>query len=84
MGAYLLLWADAHAPSGDIGVSMASDNPLEKFENKTRLLSNDEKELIGVLARFYEHIASLTERVDRLEAAQASRDALSEIVVKEH
>lgn len=42
-------------------------NPLEGFENKSRLLSDDEKQLVQVLARFYEYIVDQGNRIKTLE-----------------
>lgn len=41
---------------------------LGKFENKARLLSDDEQELIGVLTSMYEAIQELRNRQSALEA----------------
>lgn len=46
---------------------MAKD-PLSKFKNESRLLSNDEQQLIGVLTSFYEAIEDLRNRQTALEA----------------
>ncbi len=46
---------------------MAKD-PLSKFKNEARLLSEDEQELIGVLSSFYEAIEDLRNRQKALEA----------------
>jgi hypothetical protein len=45
--------------------------PLGDFENKSRLLSDDEKELIGVLKSFYDAIGELRAKVEALEAEVA-------------
>ena len=42
-------------------------NPLEGFENKSRLLSEDEQQLVQVLARFYEHLEDHAKRITALE-----------------
>lgn len=47
---------------------MAKKNPLEKFENESRLLSDDEQELIRVLASFNQAIQDLRQRMEALEA----------------
>lgn len=38
-----------------------------KFKNEARLLSEDEQELVKVLASFHEAIADLRDRLDALE-----------------
>lgn len=46
---------------------MAGKNPLGDFENKSRLLSSDERELVKVLLSFYDAIEELRRRVTLLE-----------------
>jgi hypothetical protein len=47
---------------------MAEKNhPLGNFENKSRLLSSDERELVKVLLSFYDAIEELRDRVGLLE-----------------
>lgn len=41
--------------------------PLGKFENKSKLLSNDEQQLVKVLARFFEHLTDHDQRLRELE-----------------
>lgn len=41
-------------------------NPVKDFENKSRLLSDDEKQLVGVLTSFYERLGDLTTQVQVL------------------
>lgn len=47
---------------------MAIKKP-DEFKNTSRLLSEDEKELIGVLKSFYENIDDLKDRVLALEGS---------------
>ncbi|HEY6020333.1 MAG TPA: hypothetical protein VIY48_10630 [Candidatus Paceibacterota bacterium] len=50
---------------------MAIKKP-DEFKNTSRLLSEDEKELIGVLKSFYENIDDLKNRVLTLEGDVAT------------
>lgn len=52
-----------------IGGNLAKDANQKKldFENKSRLLTDDEKELVKVLQSFHEAIQDLRDRLDALE-----------------
>lgn len=63
-------WGHGNVRDTKKGFLVAKD-PLEKFENESRLLSDDEQELIRVLASFNEALQALRAKVAELEATVA-------------
>jgi hypothetical protein len=56
--------------------------PLGDFENKARLLSDDEKELIGVLKSFHDTIQDQGQRLVALEEdVVALRNAVGAVIL---
>jgi hypothetical protein len=49
---------------------------LKDFENRSRLLSDDEKELIGVLTSFYERLDTLTKEQQELSNRVTALEAI--------